>query len=233
MKKILFLFFSLIISCSTFAQISVAELDAYEVRMMPFDVRLRTAPYTIQTVSKNKPLTTEVLKEYIVSGSSLKFIAQDLPGSPVSNAADARIIISEDGKSIKIRPKDYTANTTPATPIELYENFNSKPERTLTGYFFKGKQLYERQYSFSVDANVVIVMSSFEFDELAAIDGRFSFQNSVGGRTDEYSFSEQTPYYITKPYSYDRANKEIAALPFECGLCYNKQIEINLKYTKP
>lgn len=227
--------FSLIISCKLFAQsaITLPELQMLEVRMMPFDIRLRTAPYTIQTVSKNKPLTTEVLKDYIVAGSNLKFIAQDKAGLPIGNNTDARIIISENGNSIRIAPKGYTANTTPSLPIELYQSFASKPDLPMVGYNFKAKQLYERQVTFSVDQSPVVVMQSQEFDQIASISIRMSYQDLVSQRILEYNVGDELPTYVTKIYNYDRINKEIAVLPFQCGVCDTKKVEINIKFTKP
>ena len=227
MKRILVIF-SLLMSCQTFAQnaMSLTEYMNLEIQMMPFQVRLRNAPYTIQTVSKNKPITIEGLKEYLVAGSNLKFIAQDQPGNPVSNSSDARIIISEDGKSVKIRPKDYTANTTPATPIELYHTFASVFERN-TGYLYKTYPLYEKTEAFPISTNNVIVLSNFR--ELYQISGFYRYTDA---NANEHTINLNEVSTDPK-IAIDLASKTVTMLPFDCGTCTNKQYQINLKYTKP
>jgi hypothetical protein len=217
---------SLLISCSTFAQnaITTTELETLEVRMMPFDVRLRTAPYTIQTVSKNKPLTTEVLKDYIVAGSNLKFIAQDQPSNPVAINADARIIVSEDGKSIKIRPKDYVF--TPPAPTELYHAFASEIEK-LTGQLYKGNPLYQKTEAFSITTNNVIVLTNYT--DLYQLSGSYRYTDALN-----IEHTIDIHEVTTEPkVTVDATNKIITMLPFDCGTCTNKQYEIKLKYTKP
>jgi hypothetical protein len=226
MKKILFLFFSLIISCSTFAQITVAELQNLEVRMMPFDVRLRTAPYTIQTISKNKPLTTEVLKEYIVAGSNLKFIAQDMPGLPVGNNTDARIIVSENGNSITLRPRAYLPDATIESPAELYHIFASIPEKKIN-YLYKTNRVWEKTEAVSISNNSVVILSGF--DNIYSISGYYRYLdvNNIEHTINIDAVSTEEKIVV------DIVNKTVTVLPFACPNCNYMQYEINIKYTKP
>lgn len=227
MKKILTIL-SLLISCQTFAQfITIPELENFEVQMMPFQVRLRTFPYTVQTVSKNKPLTTQVLKDYIVAGTNLKFIAQDQQNAPVGVNSDARIIVSQDGKSIKIVPKGYTI--TPPTPLprrELYQLWTSKPE-TDTGDNYKAFTLFEKTEFFPITGTDYPVLSNFREIYTVSLSYRYLDQN---GREYE-GYSEDIT--IQPKYEIDYVSKTVKVLPFSCLTCYNKTYQIKLKYTKP
>lgn len=225
MKKLLFLL-SLITSFGTFAQtISVLELTNNETGLLPIQVRSKVSPFGVQQMVKNKVLTVDVLKEYIVAGSNLKFIAQDQVGVPVGNATDARIIISENGNSISLRPRGYVPNSI-VTKIELYHTFASIVEKN-TGYLYKTLPLYSKTESFSTTTSNVIVLSGFK--DLYQVSGSYRYTDV---NLNEHTISIDA--VTTNPkISIDLVSKIVTALPFDCSPCTNKQYEIKLTYTKP
>ena len=131
-----------------------------------------------------------------------------------------QITVSQDGKSIKIKPAGIDNQT--IRPIELYSIFRPMSESP-TAFTFHGKPLFEKRVALTISQTNEVFLTGI--DKIYEIDGQALYdQNGITKTT-------AVNYHTTSPYILHSANS-LTALNFECDACTNKRYELILYYTK-
>jgi hypothetical protein len=150
-----------------------------------------------------------------------------------TKAGTPNIIVSADGKSVKIRPSDGTANasnTTPRTPHEVDPVILTTPENLMGFTVFHGNPLYQRTYNIPGPTSVNLSFLT-GINEVWQMWGVVKY--TEGGIAKSKPLTSTTRAVDQKLLlQFDEATHNFILRDYDCTTCLNQTYIFTLKYSK-
>jgi hypothetical protein len=140
------------------------------------------------------------------------------------------IIVSADGKSVSIRPSNWTSTVISAVPIEVDPVITTTAEKLLGFQVFHGNLLYRRTYNITAPSSVDLSFLT-GINESWKMYGIVKYTESGIAKSKPLTYTTRT--IDQKPLlEFDEATHSYILRDYDCTTCLNQFYIFTLEYSK-